>query len=116
MLILLGSPPPRIPISIKIFGGQDVDDHAYPWLAALGYGQVKLNSKPKYLCGGTIISDRHILTAAHCLSQPNNPFKVVRGYKEMTLGEQKISNTNKFLNDCCIFQLMNGCCATCFVG
>ncbi len=65
----------RTPISVKIFGGQDVDDHEYPWLAALGYADGRLNSKPLYLCGGAIISDRHILTAAHCLSQA--PMKLV---------------------------------------
>merc|ERR1711887_88611 len=42
----------------KIVGGQVITEHTYPWQVRLSIGGG--------LCGGTILSDRWVLTAAHC--------------------------------------------------
>ena len=47
----------------KVVGGVDVDIKDYPW-------QVALTSSPSGsgFCGGSIIGDSWILTAAHCVN------------------------------------------------
>merc|ERR1712055_379380 len=46
--------------STKIVGGNEVTPHEYPW-------QVGLFIDDMYFCGGSIISEDWILTAAHCM-------------------------------------------------
>ncbi|XP_050528451.1 venom protease-like [Daktulosphaira vitifoliae] len=54
----------------RIVGGTEAQLGAWPWMAAIGYRRNKRQSTPMFLCGGTLISDRHVLTAAHCQPQP----------------------------------------------
>ncbi|XP_077534277.1 chymotrypsinogen A-like [Haemaphysalis longicornis] len=44
----------------RVFGGQVAIPHSWPWMAGLYY------SNGFDFCGGVLISDRHVLTAAHC--------------------------------------------------
>ncbi|CAL7940154.1 unnamed protein product [Xylocopa violacea] len=44
----------------RIVGGQTTRMNEFPWMARLSY----LN---KFYCGGTLINDRFVLTAAHCV-------------------------------------------------
>jgi len=46
--------------STRVVGGHVTQPGAWPWLAAIG----RKASGPK--CGGTLISDRWVATAAHC--------------------------------------------------
>lgn len=48
----------------RIIGGEDAVHHSWPFLASI---RVQVNNVSEHHCGGTIISDRHILTAAHCI-------------------------------------------------
>lgn len=44
----------------RIVGGEEAEVLEYPWMAVLMYGG-------RFYCGAALITDRYILTAAHCL-------------------------------------------------
>ncbi|XP_071545890.1 phenoloxidase-activating factor 1-like isoform X2 [Panulirus ornatus] len=62
----------------RIIGGEVVPINAYPWMAVFGYtGPQKL----EYLCAGTVINEKYLLTAAHCVEPPllrRKPLEVIR--------------------------------------
>ena len=50
----------------RIIGGTDTEVHEYPWQVGIVFNFVSVfNETP--VCGGSIISSQHILTAAHCI-------------------------------------------------
>uniref|UniRef100_A0A182PSE9 trypsin n=1 Tax=Anopheles epiroticus TaxID=199890 RepID=A0A182PSE9_9DIPT len=61
----------RMPPMAPIIGGTDLKDGMAPYLAAL-------MTNGTFLCGGSIIDERWILTAAHCLSNITVNASVVR--------------------------------------
>lgn len=67
----------------KITGGRPADPGEWPWMAAIMVTGDELN-----YCGGVLISDRHVLTAAHCLERIKAVELTVR------LGEYDFSRTN----------------------
>jgi len=48
-----------------IIGGTQADPKEFPHMAALGYGE---EGNIMWQCGGSLISSRIILTAAHCVA------------------------------------------------
>uniref|UniRef100_A0A182P8Z8 Peptidase S1 domain-containing protein n=1 Tax=Anopheles epiroticus TaxID=199890 RepID=A0A182P8Z8_9DIPT len=61
-----------------IAGGQQADYGEFPHQAVLGYWKVDNPIQYKFHCGGTLISEQHVLTAAHCVS-PVQPVVVRLG-------------------------------------
>ena len=49
-----------------IIGGQPVERNVYPWMVALTY-VADAELVQRQFCGGTVIADQWVLTAAHCL-------------------------------------------------
>uniref|UniRef100_A0A182MEJ3 Peptidase S1 domain-containing protein n=1 Tax=Anopheles culicifacies TaxID=139723 RepID=A0A182MEJ3_9DIPT len=52
-----------------IVGGEQARYGEFPHHALLGYSQEGNSRDYAFLCGGTLISDQHIMTAAHCFSE-----------------------------------------------
>ncbi|KAK5969650.1 Peptidase S1 domain-containing protein [Trichostrongylus colubriformis] len=50
---------------LRLQGGRSLSQNEYPWIADLHYN--------RHLCFGSVISDRHILTAAHCVISIADP-------------------------------------------
>lgn len=85
-VVILASAKPRHSPKIgiqngRIIGGQDAEPHAYPW-------QISMKSLGQHFCGGSIINERQILSAAHCVegqiafldavsNSPSSPFSKI---------------------------------------
>ncbi|XP_031637930.1 serine protease filzig-like [Contarinia nasturtii] len=65
----------------RIIDGNIVAQGSFPWMAGIYYSDtLNLN----FGCGGTIISDRYILTAAHCVTDRRPPVIVRLGKVNLT--------------------------------
>ncbi|TDG43110.1 hypothetical protein AWZ03_010467 [Drosophila navojoa] len=66
----------------RVANGYEVKLSSRPWMALLRYHSL---GESRFLCGGTIIANRYILTAAHCVHGLEDNLYEVR------LGEHRIS-------------------------
>lgn len=62
----------------RIVKGTEAIPHNYPWMASLKH--FKENTVREHFCAGSLVFDKYILTAAHCLTgMDTNNFVVVLG-------------------------------------
>lgn len=78
----------RTPPSFRIIGGGHTGINEYPWQVALVYNR-------KFFCGGSLISDRHILTAAHCVF---GSFSKGIDLLRVSLGDHDLTTKNETKN------------------
>ncbi|XP_075216396.1 venom protease-like [Lycorma delicatula] len=70
----------------SIAGGVDAAPKELPFMAMVGYG-ISINSV-EWLCAGSLISEKYVLSAAHCSDTDKGPARWVR------LGELDVSDSN----------------------
>jgi secreted trypsin-like serine protease len=67
----------------RIVGGTEAEDGEYPWQIAL----LKQQGQSLYfICGGTLIADQRVVTAAHCTSGNAGSLKVLIGTQQLSTG------------------------------
>lgn len=55
----------RLTLENHILGGEETEPEEYPWTALLVYKDPR--GRKRYGCGGTLINERYVVTAAHCV-------------------------------------------------
>jgi len=75
-------------------GGVEATAHSWPW-------QISLQIRGQHICGGSLVSSQHIVTAAHCFGMGTNPssYKVLLGLhdRSSTGSSHKAINVLKIL-------------------
>ena len=80
----------------RVIGGESAKKSYYPW-------QVALEHYGKFICGGTLISEQHVMTAAHCFnyrdSDPDG-YLVIVGEHNRDYSESKYSHSSFYISFC----------------
>ena len=67
-------------IGTRIIGGQAAKEHSWPWQAHLNIcGQWYNGKNVCQVCGATLVSPKHLVTAAHCVPEINTASSVMLG-------------------------------------
>ncbi len=61
---------------LRILYGTDAAPHSWPWMASF---QLVINNSRLYRhsCGGSLIDEWHVLTAAHCIKSVKDPKLII---------------------------------------
>ncbi|KAJ6637212.1 Phenoloxidase-activating factor 3 [Pseudolycoriella hygida] len=78
-----------ISINTRIIGGEDAGPGQFPWMARLAYRN-KTSGLVSYRCAGTVISDKYVVTASHCVTNLIDELELVL----VRLGELDSKSSN----------------------
>ncbi|KAF8788070.1 Clotting factor B like protein [Argiope bruennichi] len=75
-------------IQTYVIGGHDAKEH-WPWMVAIHLSRNR--SPPKFMCGGSLITTRHVLTAAHCFDTRSHRdrYSVLVGTSNITINTKE---------------------------
>ena len=80
----------------KIVGGRPTDTNKWPWAVAIS--EPRADGSLRQFCGGSVIGDRWVLTAAHCKVRFND--KLVIGRSNLTTSEGHVFNVRRVIEHC----------------
>lgn len=87
----------QVPYEPFIAGGVESDPYKWPWMASI-FRRFTAARPNKFLCGGSLINTRYILTAAHCcvtgatnIPRPASSFLVRMGSNHLEAGGEDFS-------------------------
>ncbi|XP_027022565.1 chymotrypsin-like elastase family member 2A isoform X2 [Tachysurus fulvidraco] len=72
------------PIVNRVVGGDDARANSWPWQISLQY---KSGSSFYHTCGGTLVADQWVLTAAHCIG--SRTYRVYLGKHSLNTANEK---------------------------
>ncbi|KAL4090274.1 hypothetical protein QTP88_025147 [Uroleucon formosanum] len=76
----------RMALNFRILGGSESQLGAWPWMVALGYkNSQKINDSIEWRCGGTLISNEHVLTSSTCVANTGLNILTVARLGELNL-------------------------------
>jgi len=78
-----------ISVGPKVVGGRDADPDAHPFQVGLLYAAVADDLIAQY-CGGSLVAERFVVTAAHCSDFVSNPADV-----EVLVGSQRLDGSGR---------------------
>ncbi|KAL1490932.1 hypothetical protein ABEB36_011601 [Hypothenemus hampei] len=79
-----------------ILNGEDTSPGQWPWHVAL---YVSYEAELKYNCGGTLISESHVITAAHCVTKPRTTDVISKDKILVYLGKYRLNSFNSEVQD-----------------
>ncbi|XP_064443632.1 chymotrypsin-C [Mirounga angustirostris] len=72
-------------LSARVVGGDSARPHSWPWQISLQYLK---NGKWRHTCGGTLIANNYVLTAAHCISNTLT-YRVALGKNNLVVEDEE---------------------------
>ncbi|XP_059048191.1 clotting factor C-like isoform X2 [Achroia grisella] len=78
--------------NLLVLNGKPTYEGEWPWQIALYQTQTVDN---KYICGGTLVSHRHVITAAHCVTLKNGNRVVNKDTLSVYLGKHNLRTSTQ---------------------